>query len=99
MRNVKIKLILIVVFLLVIPAMVFADQILPPEIPVLFYGDAKINNNPVPANTIISIVAEDSNWEITSSTIENIGKYFIEIPCKNYVDKSIVFNLDNFVGG
>lgn len=87
------------VLLFCIPAMVSASQLFPPEIPVLFYGGAKINNNLAPVNTIISIIAKDSNWEIASSTIKNIGRYFIEIPCKNYVGEDIVFNLDNFASG
>lgn len=100
MENIKIKLILVfTVLLFCIPAMVSASQLFPPEIPVLFYGGAKINNNPAPVNTIISIIAKGSNWEIASSTIKNIGEYFIEIPCKNYVGEDIVFNLDNFASG
>ncbi len=98
----KLKIFIIIIAGLFIPAVILASPVFPPEIPVLFYGNVEINNKPAPVNTIISIVAEDNNLEIASSTIENIGKYFIEVPCKNYIsesDKNIVFNLDNFVGG
>ena len=98
-NGVKIKLILMAVFSFCVPAMASASQLFPPEIPVLFYGGAKINNNPAPVSAVISIIAKDSNWEIASSTIKNIGEYFIEIPCKNYVGEDIVFNLDNFASG
>ena len=95
----KLKIFIIIIVGFFIPVIVLASETSPPEIPVLFYGNVKINNNPAPVNTIISIVDENNNLEIASSTIKNIGKYFIEIPCKNYVGENIVFNLDNFVGG
>jgi len=53
-NGVKRKLILLSVFLFCIPAIVSASQPLPPEIPVLFYGNVKINNKPAAVNTVIS---------------------------------------------
>lgn len=99
MKNTRIKLILIFTVLLLAPAIASASQTHPPEIPVLFYGGAELNNNPAPVNAIISVIAEDSNLKIASGVIENIGKYFVEIPCQNYVGESIVFNLDNLTSG
>ena len=51
--NLKIFILGTIAFLF-IPTIASANQVFPPEIPVLFYGDAKINNNPAPINTVIT---------------------------------------------
>ena len=99
MNNINIKLSLIAFFLFFMPVLVSADQILPPEIPVLFYGRAEINDNPADVNTVVSVKIKTDNIEIASSTVKKAGKYFIEVLCKNYVDKNMVFSLGDLAGG
>ncbi|MCK5320314.1 hypothetical protein KAJ61_02920 [Candidatus Parcubacteria bacterium] len=99
MKNIKRKIFLIFIFLFLIPATVSASQILPPEIPVLFYGRAEINDKPADVNTVVSVKIKADNIEIASSTVKIAGEYFIEIPCENYVDKNMVFSLGDLAGG
>ncbi|MEA3463943.1 MAG: hypothetical protein U9R14_02625, partial [Patescibacteria group bacterium] len=82
-----------------IPTIVSASQLFPPEIPVLFYGDAEINNEPVAVNTVISITKEVDNIEIDSSTTKNIGKYFFEVSCKKHIGENIFFKINDLISG
>lgn len=91
--------ILISVVIFFIPVIVSASQPLPPEIPVLFYGDVKINNNPAPVNTVVITKTEKSDTEIANGAVKNIGKYFIEVPCQNHIGENIIFNANNLAGG
>lgn len=79
--------------------MVSASQPFPPEIPVLFYGKAEIDDKPAAVDTVIITKMEKSNIEIADSTVKNIGKYFIEVPCQNYIGENIIFNIGNLASG
>ncbi|MBU4257130.1 hypothetical protein KKC04_01825 [Patescibacteria group bacterium] len=81
------------------PATVLAVQLFPPEIPVLFYGNVKIDDNPAAVNTVIVTKIEKSDIEIANGAVKNIGKYFIEVPCQNYIGENIIFKLGNLAGG
>ncbi|MCK4553950.1 hypothetical protein KAU19_03230 [Candidatus Parcubacteria bacterium] len=99
MNNIKSKLILLSVSVFCIPAIVSASQLFPPEIPVLFYGSANINDKPADVNTVISVKTKIENIEIASSSVKDIGRYFIEVPCQNYIGQEILFNVSNLTGG
>jgi len=99
MNSITKKIILISASLFFIPILVSADQILPPEMPVLFYGQVEINDEPAAINIVISVKTKADNIEIASSTIKNIGRYFIEVPCKNYIGQAILFNIGSMISG
>lgn len=91
------------IFLIILVISLFApDMVLamppPPEIPVLFYGTLKINNQTAPVGTKVSIHKKSDNLEIASATItKQSDKYFLEVPCKNYIGEMMVFRINNLI--
>ncbi|MFH0955877.1 MAG: hypothetical protein V1801_01520 [Candidatus Falkowbacteria bacterium] len=88
--------VIILAISLLAPNIVFAVPLLPPEIPVLFYGAVRINQEPAPVGTIISFRQKTNNTEIASSTIQ-AGRYFMEMPCQNYLNEAIVIRVNNLI--
>lgn len=82
-----------------IPVIVSASQMLPPEIPVLFYGNANIDDKPVAVNAVISVKTKANNIKIADSAVKNINGYFIEVPCQNYIGQGILFNISGLTAG
>jgi len=99
MRFFGLKFIIIILAIsLLAPNMVLADSLLPPEIPVLFYGTLKINNQTAPVGTNVSVHKKSDNLEIASATIaKQSDKYFLEVPCKNYIGEMMVFRINNLI--
>jgi len=99
MRFFGLKFIIIILAIsLLAPNMVLADSLLPPEIPVLFYGTLKINNQTAPVGTNVSVHKKSDNLEIASATIaKQSDKYFLEVPCKNYIGETMVFRINNLI--
>jgi len=91
------------IFLIILVISLFApDMVLamppPPEIPVLFYGTLKINNQTAPVGTNVSVHKKSDNLEIASATIaKQSDKYFLEVPCKNYIGEMMVFRINNLI--
>ncbi|MFH1522338.1 MAG: hypothetical protein ABIE43_00790 [Patescibacteria group bacterium] len=94
----KSKFIILSFFLLIIPLVIKAAQV-PPEIPVLYYGEVKINSGDAPLNTTVSVLKVINNEEIASKKITTVGKYFIEMPCKNYLNEDIFFKVNDLIAG
>ena len=93
----KIFLIILVISLFA-PDMILAMPLTPPEIPVLFYGALTINDQAAPIGTNVSIHKKSDNAEIASTTIaKQSDKYFLEVPCKNYIGEMMVFRINNLI--
>lgn len=89
------------IFLIILVISLFApDMVLamppPPEIPVLFYGTLTVNQAPAPVGTVVSIRKKDGQAEIASNTTQTAGRYFLEVPCKNYIGE-MVFRINNLI--
>jgi len=104
MRFFGLKLTVIILAIsLSVPNIVFAvpvpsSPLLPPEIPVLFYGALKINDQAAPIGTKVSIHKKSDNLEIASAIIaKQSDKYFLEVPCKNYIGEMMVFRINNLI--
>jgi len=83
MKNMMLKKLLIIpviLSLLFIPAFVLAAEN-PPAIPLLVYGDIKIDGSSAPVGTIVK--AYNGGTVIASQTITTAGKYSLEIPAVN----------------
>ena len=90
------------IFLIILVISLFApDMVLamppPPEIPVLFYGTLTVNQAPAPVGTVVSIRKKDGQAEIASNTTQTAGRYFLEVPCKNYIGEMMVFRINNLI--
>ena len=93
----KIFLIILVISLFA-PDMILATPLTPPEIHVLFYGALTINDQAAPIGTNVSIHKKSDNAEIASTTIaKQSDKYFLEVPCKNYIGEMMVFRINNLI--
>ena len=93
----KIFLIILVISLFA-PDMILATPLTPPEIPVLFYGALTIDNQAAPVGTKVSIHKKSDNLEIASATTaKQSDKYFLEVPCKNYIGEMMVFRINNLI--
>ncbi|MFH1582868.1 MAG: hypothetical protein ABIB72_00925, partial [Candidatus Falkowbacteria bacterium] len=98
----KLKIILIILFILtavflVAIVAVGALELTPPELPVLYYGTASINNQPVTTSPVITARRKTDGLEIASATASPNGKYFIEMPCSDYVGQTIIFRIGNLI--
>lgn len=95
-RNKKIYLIIITAGLL---AAGFAQAIVltPPKLPVLFYGMARINNQLATTSPIITARRKTDGLEIASAAAGQTGKYFIEMPCADYIEQTMVFRIGNLI--
>ena len=99
MRFFGLKFIIIILAIsLFAPDMILAMPLTPPEIPVLFYGALTINDQAAPIGTNVSIHKKSDNAEIASTTIaKQSDKYFLEVPCKNYIGEMMVFRINNLI--
>ena len=96
MKNMMLKKLLIIpviLSLLFIPAFVLAAEN-PPAIPLLVYGDIKIDGSSAPVGTIVK--AYNGGTVIASQTITTAGKYSLEIPAVN-AEIPITYKVGNLI--
>jgi len=96
-RN-KIKIYLIIITAgLLAGGLAQAAILTPPKLPVLYYGTASINSKLATTSPAITMRRKTDNLEIASATAASAGKYFMEVPCADYVGQTMVFRIGNLI--
>ncbi len=92
----KIYLIIIAAGLLA-GGLIFAQDLTPPKIPVLYYGTASINNQSAAEGAVITLRRKADGLEIASTTVKQAGEYFIEVPCADYVGQALIWRINDLI--
>jgi len=98
----NIKIIKIIFAIAVILSAIFAawsavGALTPPKWPVLYYGTASVNGVATTTGPIISMRLKLDGTEIASTTAAANGKYFVEMPCSDYVGQTFVFRIGDLI--
>lgn len=80
MKKIKQFIIVALVFSLATPAVALAVAN-SPTIPLLVYGEAKIDGANAPIGTVITVF--NGAAEVARTTVSQVGKYFLEVPAGN----------------
>ena len=76
-----------------------ADELIPPALPVFYYGRVIIESAPAPVDTVIIIKKLTDNTEFASTTPAEAGKYYHEMACTGIVGQSLYFTLGGSIAG
>ncbi|MDD4271816.1 MAG: hypothetical protein PHF50_03350 [Patescibacteria group bacterium] len=98
----NIKIIKIIFAIAVILSAIFAAwsavrALTPPTIPVLYYGTASVNGVAATSSPIITMRRKTDSLEIASTTAAATGKYFMEVPCSDYVGQTFIFRINDLI--
>ena len=75
----------------------YAADMTPPKLPVLYYGTASINGVATTSSPVNTMRRKTDSLEIASTTASSAGKYFMEVPCSNYVGQIFVFRIGDSI--
>lgn len=95
-RN-NLKIYLIIIAGMLTGGLVYAAELTPPKLPVLYYGTASVNGAATTTSPTITMRLKSSGLEIASTTAATNGRYFIEMPCANYPDQAMIFKIGNLI--
>lgn len=82
---------------LLLGGLTFAQNLVPPKLPVLYYGTVKIDKAGATSSPLITLSRQADSLEIASTTAKANGNYFLEAPCFDYLNQLIIFRFGNLI--